>query len=92
MPKITWASADFDDTLPIFGAAVIIHLDNSQTLFFSLETKADDPQYIALLKDERFFGVMTDGESIYWRDGPRLSIGEIMEILSSDKSKIEGKV
>ena len=38
--RITWASADYDDPLPIVGAAVIIHLDNAQAIFFSLEEKA----------------------------------------------------
>lgn len=91
MVKITWASVDYEDSLPIFGAAVIIHLDNSQTIFFSLETKACDPEYIALRQEKRLFDVKTDGDSIYWRDGPRLSIGEIMEMLSADTSKIGGR-
>ena len=86
--KITWASVDYDDSLPIFGAGVIIHLDNTQTIFFSLEEKATDPAYIALLKGKRLFDVKTDGESIYWPDGPRLSFGEIMEILCAEK--VEG--
>ena len=84
--KITWASVDYDDSLPIFGAAVIIHLDNTQTIFFSLEEKAVDPAYIALLKGKRLFDVKTDGESIYWPDGPRLSVGEIMEMLNTEAS------
>ena len=79
---------DYDDSLPVFGAAVIIHLDNSQTIFFSLETKADDPAYTALLKGKRLFEVKTDGESIYWPDGPHLSFGEIMEILCAER--VEG--
>ena len=76
---------DYDDSLPVFGAAVIIHLGNSQTIFFSLETKAGDPEYIALLRGKRLFEVRTDGESIYWPDGPRLNFAEIMEILCAEK-------
>lgn len=81
MAKITWVSADYDDTLPVFGAAVIVHLGNSQTLFFSLESKADDPEYATLREGKRLFGVKTDGESIYWPDGPRLTFDEIIQIL-----------
>lgn len=84
MTKIVWASVDYDDALPVFGAAVIIHLDNSQTIFFSLESKSGDPEYAALRENERLFDVKTDGESIYWQDGPRLSVNEIMEILSAE--------
>jgi len=85
--KITWASVDYDDSLPIFGAAVIIHLDNTQTIFFSLEEKAVDPAYTALLRGKRLFDVKTDGESIYWPDGPQLSFAEIMEILITEKAE-----
>ena len=84
MAKITWVSADYDDTLPVFGAALIVHFDNSQTLFFSLESKANDPEFAALCKDGRLFKAQTDGESIYWPDGPRLTIEEIMEMLQAD--------
>lgn len=89
MAKTTWVSADYDDTLPVFGAAVIIHLDNTQTLFFSLEPKAADPEYAALRKNDRLFGVQTDGESIYWPSGPRLTVEEIMEMLQED-AKTDG--
>lgn len=84
MTKITWVSADYDDTLPVFGAALIVHLDNTQTLFFSLEAKAGDPEYAPLRKGDRLFSVKTDGESIYWPDGPRLMFDEIMEMLQSE--------
>jgi hypothetical protein len=84
MPKITFASADYDDSLPIFGVSIIVHLDNTQILFFSLESKAVDPAYAVLREKKKIFNVKSDEESIYWPDGPRLTFSEIMEILSAD--------
>lgn len=84
MAKITYVSAEYDDTLPFFGAGIIIHLDNTQVLFFSLEAKRAEPEYAALRVDKRLFGVKTDGESVYWPDGPRLTFDEIMQILRSE--------
>ncbi len=40
MAKIINVSFDYDDNLPVFGASVIIHLDNKQSLFLSIESKA----------------------------------------------------
>lgn len=88
LAKITCVSADYDDTLPFFGAGVIIHLDNGQVLFFSLEAKARDPDYAVLRADKRLFGVKTDGDSIYWPDGPRLTFDEIMEMLCQTAEEI----
>ena len=84
MAKITYVSADYNESLPVFGASMIVHLDNTQVLFLSIESKADDPAYEALNNDKRLFAVKTDGESIYWMDGPRLTLDEIMEMLRED--------
>ena len=84
MAKITAVNTDYDETLPVFGAVMIIHLDNNGALLLSLESKADDPAFDVLRDDKRLFAVKTDGESIYWPDGPRLTIDEIMEMLRED--------
>lgn len=84
MAKIMYVSADYNDSLPVFGAAIIVHLDNTQILFFSLESKANDPAFAVLLDDRRLFAVKTDGDSIYWTEGPRLTFDEIIEILCEE--------
>lgn len=81
MAKIIGASVDYDDSLPVFGAAVIVHLDNTQVLFLSLESKAGIPVFDVLRHEKRLFSVMSDDDSIYWPNGSRLSLDEIMEIL-----------
>ena len=84
MARITYVSADYNESLPVFGVSMIVHLDNTQVLFLSIESKAGDPAYEALHNDKRLFAVKTDGDSIYWMDGPRLTLDEIMEMLRED--------
>jgi len=81
MAKITAVNADYDDTLPVFGVVMIVHLENTQVLLLSLESKANDPAFDILRDDKRLFAVKTDGDGIYWRDGPYLTFNEIMEML-----------
>ena len=85
MAKIVGVMADYD-ALPVFGAAITVNLDNDQTIFLSLESKANNPEFVGLRESDRVFKVMTDGESIYWENGPRLTFDEIMEMLREDKS------
>jgi hypothetical protein len=84
MARITFVSADYDDTLPMFGAAIIVRLDNTQVLFLSLESKAADPVYAVLRANKKLFEVKSDGESIYWPDGPQLSFDGMIEMLRGD--------
>ena len=84
MPKIKAVTADYGETLPVFGAELIIHLDNNDSIFLSLESKANDPAFDVLRDDKRLFSVKTDGESVYWPGGPRLTFDEIMEMLRED--------
>ena len=84
MTRITSVSVDYNETLTVFGAVVIIHLENNGCVFLPLESKASDPAYDILRDDKKLFAVNTDGDSIYWTDGPRLMFGEIMEMLLAE--------
>ena len=85
MAKITYVSADYEETLPVFGALLFLHLDNNNSsLCINLESKADDPAFDILRDDKKLFAVKTDGDSIYWQDSPRLTLDEIMEMLRED--------
>lgn len=87
MVKITGVTADYDETLPVFGVVIIVHLDNTQVLFLSLESKANDPEFAALRGNKRLLSVKTNGNSIYWLDGPRLTLDEIIDMLREDGDK-----
>ena len=40
--------------------------------------EADDPEFLVLRENGRLFKVQTDGVSIFWLDGPRLTLDEII--------------
>ena len=84
MAKIKDVMCDYDEGFPVFGAALMINLDNSGTIFVSIESKANDPAYAALRENEHLPEPETDGESIYWPNGPRLTLDEIMVMLQDD--------
>ena len=84
MAKITYVSADYEETLPVFRAVLFVHLNNKGSVSISLESKADDPAFDVLRDDKRLFAVKHDSESIYWQDGPRLTLDEIMDMLRED--------
>jgi len=87
MAKIKDVMYDYDDGLPVFGVALIITLDNEQTIFLSIESKANDPEYKLLKGNKRLPNPQTDGDSVYWQNGPRLTLDEIIEMLRADGSE-----
>jgi hypothetical protein len=84
LAKIKAVTADFEEGLIIFDAVMIIHLTNGDSVFLTLESKANDPAFHVLRDRKRILDVKTDGDSIYWPDGPRLTFDEIMEMLRAD--------
>ena len=86
MVKIRDVMYDYDADLPVFGVALIITLDNEQTIFLSIESKAGDAAYDIIKNNKRPPNPRTDGDSVYWPDGPRLTLDEIVEMLRTDSS------
>jgi hypothetical protein len=84
LAKIKAVTADFEEEQFEFKAVLIIHLDNGGSLFLTLESKVNDPAFQVLRDHERLFNVKTDGNSIYWPDGPQLTFNEIIEMLRAD--------
>ena len=80
MAKITNVFAEIDND-SVFKTVLNIYLGNEQVIIFSLESKARDPAYIAIYEDKRLFEPKTDGESVYWKNGPRIMFTEIMREL-----------
>ncbi len=78
MSKIKFVAACVDDSEGLPGIRLDIHLYNGQTLLLSLKSKQNDPAFQRLYRDGELTCPRTDGDSIYWRDGTRLSFPEIM--------------
>ncbi|WP_304508015.1 hypothetical protein [Anaerotignum sp.] len=66
-----------------------IELNNGHLILFDIRRLMEtDPTYGNLKKFQVLPRPSTDGQSIYWRDGPRLALGEIMTLLNQQDDKI----
>jgi len=60
-----------------------IELSNGHLILFDMQQLlGSDSAYAILQKSEVLPRPSTDGQSIYWRDGPRLSLEKIMTLLN----------
>lgn len=77
MPKIVRVAAD--------GDMIGVHLDNGSILMLELEPLLDRLGFGILREDGRALYPKTDGEHVYWQDGPRLGLGEIRVLMFAGK-------
>jgi hypothetical protein len=56
-------------------------MNNGQSVNLHLNLKRDDPRFADLLAGRCRAAPKTDGQSVYWTDGPRLTFDEIMEMV-----------
>ena len=74
MIKITQVGALDDNTIDI-------HLSDGSAILLNLDRYLDDPRFTSLMEDDRILYPKTDEESVFWRDGPRLPLDEILTML-----------
>lgn len=65
------------------GDMMDVHLDNGNIIMVGLENMYRMPCLAALQEDGRIYYPHTDGCDVYWKDGPRLSLAKIMQILET---------
>lgn len=64
-----------------------IELSNGNLILFNLASLLKgDPDYAGLGREEVLPRPQTDGRSVFWRDGPRLGLEEIMERLTRQET------
>lgn len=68
----------------VSGVLLDVHFMNGQAVVLPLGKRARDPSFATMLLDERLFTPQTDGNCIYWRDGPSLSCAEILQMIWED--------
>ena len=66
------------------GNTLDIELGNGSSILLRLGPLLELPGFEELYEDDRILHPKTDGSAVYWRDGPRISIREIITILSGD--------
>lgn len=60
-----------------------VHLDNGHILMIDLSSLLIMPDFSHLREDDRILYPKTDGISVYWRDGPSLSVDKLFLLMQS---------
>lgn len=58
-----------------------IELSNGNLILLNLEILMKMPQYAVLLEDNRILYPKTDGEKIFWPNGPSFSLENVIQML-----------
>jgi predicted 2-oxoglutarate/Fe(II)-dependent dioxygenase YbiX len=80
MAKIRSVTTCAGDGAGLTGTLLDIHFHNGQSLLLSLKSRQDDPAFLRLYREGELFRPKTDGDVIYWQDGPRLTLEEVMNM------------
>lgn len=80
MAKIRSVATCASEGAGLSGTLLDIHFQNGQGLLLSLKSKQDDPAFLRLYREGELFRPNTDGDVIYWRDGPRLTLEDVMNM------------
>lgn len=62
------------------GDMLSIELSNGNIVLLALAVLYESPEYEALKEDDRILYPRTDGQCVYWRDGPTLEMEEITKL------------
>jgi len=61
------------------GIRLNVELSNGNMILFDMQPFMRDPQYAALIEENRILFPKTDGSRIFWRDGPSITIDDLLE-------------
>lgn len=81
MAKIKYVATCADPEPGGFGTMLDIHFDNGQILLLSIKSKQEDSAFVKLYQRGELNRPKTDGDSVYWEDGTRLSIPEMIKMV-----------
>ncbi len=78
MPKIIRIGIVGDDMMDV-------HLDNGHILMVSLSALLALPEFSCLREDDRVLYPKTDGDCVFWRNGPSLSLHQMMNMVEEEQ-------
>lgn len=78
MVNVSSNETDKDD---LSNISLDISFANGQGVLLPLTEKLHDPEFIRIYEDGRISRPKTDGERVYWIDGPSLSYAEILQLV-----------
>lgn len=62
-----------------------IHLKNGSTIIFDLNVLSERPEIAALLQSNAWAKPKTDGDAVWWQDGPRLTLEDFLQRLGEER-------
>lgn len=63
-----------------------VQLNNGNILMLELAPLLSLPGFAPLKEDDRILYPKTDGDCVYWREGPKLLLNELIDMLESEKA------
>lgn len=63
------------------GNTIDIELDNGNILLLNMNLLKSAPAFAPLFEGWWLLSPLTDGASVYWQDGPRLTVAEAMQVM-----------
>ena len=67
------------------GDMLDIHLDNGNILMLETKWLLAMPDYAKLSEDDRILYPHTDGDAVYWRNGPRIILEDIFALMRATR-------
>jgi len=64
-----------------------VQFNNDNIVLLNMNLIIEKPEFRALLEDDRILYPKTDGDTVYWREGPRLTVDEILELVQDKNSE-----
>jgi len=66
-----------------------VQLSNGNIIMLELIPLLKRSRFAPLMEDDRILYPKTDGKIVYWRNGPILTLDEIMTMIRADENKNE---
>ncbi len=73
------------------GDKLDIQLSNDSVILLDIKALLRYPRFSALAEDDRVLYPRTDGDTVYWRNGPSLTLDEMIELLKKNSNHKETK-
>ena len=64
-----------------------VQLSNGNIVMLELVPLLSQPRFAPLTEDDRILYPKTDGETVFWRGGPRLTVDEVFALMRSGDGK-----
>lgn len=68
------------------GGMIEVHLQGGNLLMLDCEVLLRQERFRALSEDDRILYPHTDGSCVFWKDGPRLSLSEVLSLLRIERA------